>query len=567
MKKTFLYTVALAFVALFSSCNNKMGELSSDYFTVAPSVLELKAGKVDAVITAKFPEKYFDKKSTVTVTPVLVAATGEELQGTPVTYQGEKVKSNNKIVKYKAGGVTNQEVSFNYDEKYKKSALYVDFLVKRGKKEYKLPRVKVADGIITTCSLVGAESLTPAFAADKFEKSIQESYSAEIKFLIQQSNIRPSELKSAKLDTLLKKLEKAQTAKDQKVLSMQVLSYASPDGTQKLNAKLAEKRQESTKKYLKKEFKKKKIATAVDTKFTAEDWDGFQQLVQASNIQDKDLILRVLSTYSDPDKRDSEIKKISTVYTKLAQEILPQLRRSSMKVTLEVLGKSNEQILSILRDGGKDLSADEILYGATLTNSNEEKGKFYEILINKYPQDWRGYNNLGAIRFSVGDLKNASALFQKSYGIDSKNPETNYNLGLISLANKDYKNVVSYFGQSAGMGNKLTEAYGVMQIQLGNYSVASKTLMGTNSNATALAQLLLQDSTSASKTLAAIANPNATTDYLKAVIAARASDKDLALSNLKSSVSKDASMAKKASNDIEFAKFFTDATFLSIVKK
>lgn len=566
MKKIYYYMIAFSFIALFNSCSNKIGELTSEYFDVTPDVLELKAGKVDAVITAKFPAEYFNKKSTLTMTPVLVSASGEELIGTPVTYQGEKVKGNSQVIPYKEGATVTQSASFVYDEKFKIAELYLDFAVKAGKKEFKLPRVKIADGIITTATLVTAENLSPIFALDKFQKSIKQSYEAQIKFLIEQANIRNSELKSGELATLLSKLNDSKDSSKTKLEGIEVLSYASPDGSMELNTKLAEKRQIATENYLNKIIQKGKINANVNAKFTAEDWDGFQQLVQASNIEDKNLILSVLSNYTDPEQREIEIKKMSSVYSKLADEILPELRRSRMILTLDVLGKSDQQILDSIKSNIKSLTADEALYGATLVASNEEKAKIYQAVIENFPGDYRGYNNLGAIKFIEKNYTEAKSLFEKAFGILDI-AETNFNLGLVALVEKDFGKAASYLAKANGVGeSQIKEAYGVMQIAQGLYPEAATSLNNSKTNAGVLSQILVLDYNKATEVLKSIEKPDALTHYLKAIVGARTSDKDMTISSLKSAVSMNKEMAKMAIKDIEFAKFFTDEAFLAIVK-
>ncbi len=568
MRKIHYFLLTVLSAALFASCSSKIGDMPAEYFQVEPQVLELKTGKIDALVTAKFPPKFFAKKATLTITPVLVGENGKELTAASATYQGEKVKGNAQTISYKEGGNGTQAASFVYEDGFQKSGLYVDLAVKAGKKEYKLPRVKIADGVVTTPALVSAKNLTPSLGEDKFQKVIQQTYEAEIKFLIQQANVRESELKSQGIVAINNKLKESKNNQKETISGIDVQSYASPDGPQELNTKLAEQRQKNTVNYLNKELKKQSVKSEISTKFTAEDWDGFKQLVQASSIQDKDRILNILATYSDPDQREAEIKKMSSVYKGLAEDILPQLRRSKIKMTLDILGKSDQEILDLVQKDPKSLTADELLYAATLVTDKNAKAVDYQAVIDNYSQDWRGYNNLGYVKYLNGDYAGAASLFEKAYSI-SGNSNTNYNLALVALVNKDYTKASSYLAAAQTQGAAaadLAEARAVIQIYNGDYTGAVASTQGKNSDVAALSQILVNDYNKATATLNAVKNPDATTYYLKAIVGARTNAKDQVISNLKSAIAKDSSMAKKALNDIEFSKYFVDQDFLSIVK-
>ena len=367
MTKKLYLPLLVALVAVLTSCSSKMGELSSDYFTVTPQVLEAVGGKVPATINGKFPEKYFKKKAVVEVTPVL-RWEGGEAKGQPAVFQGEKVEGNDQTISYKAGGSYTMKTSFDYVPEMAKSELYLEFKAKVGKKEVTIPAVKVADGVISTSELVGQTlgSANPANGDDAFQRVIKEKYDANIMFLIQQANIRSSELKTAK--AFNEEVKNINEAANKKISNIEISAYASPDGGVELNTGLAENRQNNTAKVINKDLKKSKIEAAVDTKYTAQDWEGFQELVSKSNIQDKELILRVLSMYSDPEQREQEIKNISSVYSTLAEEILPQLRRSRLTLNYDVIGKSDEEIASLADSDAKQLNIEELLYAAALTN-------------------------------------------------------------------------------------------------------------------------------------------------------------------------------------------------------
>ena len=344
IKKLYL-PLLMALVVALSSCNKKMGELSSDYFTTTPQVLEAVAGKVPVTINGKFPEKYFNKKAVVEVTPVL-RWNGGEAKGQPAVFQGEKVEGNDQTISYKVGGNYTMKTSFDYVPEMAKSELYLEFNAKIGNKTVTIPAVKIADGVISTSELVEntLQNANPANGDDAFQRIIKEKHNANIMFLIQQANIRASELKTAK--EFNKEVAEVNEAANKKISNIEVSAYASPDGGVKLNTGLAENRESNTTKMLSKDLKKAKVDAPIDSKYTAQDWEGFQELVSKSNIQDKELILRVLSMYQDPEQREQEIKNISSVYKTLADEILPQLRRSRLTLNYEIIGKSDDEIAS-----------------------------------------------------------------------------------------------------------------------------------------------------------------------------------------------------------------------------
>lgn len=552
IKKLYLPLVALLVLAL-SSCG-KMGELSSDYFTTNPEVLEAVGGKVPVTITGKFPEKYFKKNAIVEVTPVL-RWNGGEAKSQPATFQGEKVQGNDQTIAYKAGGTYTMKANFDYVPEMAKSELYLDFKIKRGKKEYTIPSVKIADGVIATSELPTVGSANAAYAPDAFQRIIKQAQEAQIMFLIQQANLRASELKSAEMKDFNKKVVEVNgDTKNYKLNNIEVSAYASPDGGVKLNTGLAESRQNNAQKYLNKELKKGKINTQVDTKYTAQDWDGFQTLVSKSNIQDKDLILRVLSMYQDPEQRETEIKNISSVYKTLADEILPQLRRARLTANYDVIGRSDEEINEAFDKDAKVLSNEELLYAATLTSDNARKEAIYKKTTELYPSDARAYNNLGKMAYAAGDLAKAEGYFKQALSKNANSAEANTNLGLIELNKGNVANAENYLSKSTG-ADAANEALGNLYIKQGQYDRAVNAFGDVKTNSAALAQILAKDYNKAKNTLAAVKNPDAYTDYLMAIVGARTNNADLVKSSMAKVAQKDAALAAKAQIDREFAKY------------
>ena len=552
IKKLYLPLVALLVLA-FSSCS-KMGELSPDYFTTNPEVLEAIGGKVPVTITGKFPEKYFKKNATVEVTPVL-RWEGGEAKGQPATFQGEKVQGNDQTISYKTGGTYTMKASFDYVPEMAKSELYLDFKIKKGKKEYTIPSVKIADGVIATSELPTVNSANAAYAPDAFQRIIKQAKEAQIMFLIQQANLRASELKSDSLKAFHKQVVAvAGDTKNYKLNNIEISAYASPDGGVELNTTLAENRQNNTEKYMNQQLKKGKIETEVDAKYTAQDWDGFQELVSKSNIQDKDLILRVLSMYSDPEQRETEIKNISSVYKTLADEILPQLRRARLTANYDVIGRSDEEINAAFDTDAKVLSNDELLYAATLTNDNARKEAIYKKTVELYPNDFRAYNNLGMMAYANGDLATAENYFKQAASKNANAAEVNTNLGLIELTKGNVANAETYLSKSTG-ANTANEALGNLYIKQGQYDRAVQAFGDTKTNSAALAQILAKDYNKAKSTLSAVKNPDAYTNYLMAIVGARTNNADLVKSSMDKVKQQDAALAAKAQNAREFAKY------------
>ena len=562
-KKLYLPLLMAMVVALFSSCSKKMGELSADYFTVTPQVLEAVGGKVPATINGKFPEKYFNKKAVVEVTPVL-KWNGGEAKGQPATFQGEKVEGNDQTISYKMGGSYTMKTSFDYVPEMAKSELYLEFKATIGKKVVTIPAVKVADGVISTSELVNNTlgNANPALGEDAFQRIIKEKHDANIMFLIQQANIRSSELKTAK--EFNKEVANVNEAANKKISNIEVSAYASPDGGVSLNTTLAENRESNTTKMLSKDLKKAKIDAPIDAKYTAQDWEGFQELVSKSNIQDKELILRVLSMYQDPAQREQEIKNISSVYKTLADEILPQLRRSRLTLNYEIIGKSDEEIAKLASSNPSELNVEELLYAATLTNDPAKQEAIYTQATKQFPNDYRAFNNLGKLAYQAGNVDKAESYFKKAASVNAS-PEVNMNLGLISLIKGDKAAAETYFGKAAGT-KELGESMGNLYIAQGQYERAVNSFGDSKTNSAALAQILAKDYNKAKNTLAGIATPDAYTDYLMAVLGARTNNTSMLTSSLKSAVAKNPALAKKAATDLEFAKYYTNADFMSIVK-
>ena len=554
MRKSFLIASVLGCAAIMSSCS-KLGDLSADNFKVTPTPLEAVGGEVAATINGVFPEKYMKKKAVVTVTPVLKYEGGEAV-GQSATFQGEKVEGNGTEISYKVGGTYTMMTNFKYVPAMIKSDLYARFEAKLGKKTVSVPEVKIGYGVLSTSELLGRCTITASTAPDAFQRVIEQKQEANIKFLIGQANLRTSELSSVSIQDLVKILKEINDMQEERALqSIEVSAYASPDGSFDLNEKLAEKRQDVSSNYLGKQLKKINMDAEVDTKFTAEDWEGFQELVSKSNLQDKDVILRVLSMYQDPEEREQQIRNMSSVFTEIADGILPELRRARLIVNYEVIGRSDEQIIEQFAQDASKLSVEELLYGGNmLVEDATTRKQWYEKTIEIYPNDYRAYNNLAQLAIMEGNLTTAQNWLQKAKAVNAKASEVNANMAIIAIKNDDIQKAETLMGQASG-SDTFNEVLGNLNIAKGNFAQAQQNLAQTQTNSAALSQILNKDYAAAQKTLAAIKTPDATTSYLKAVLAARTSDTGALKSNLKVAIASDSSLKERAANDLEFAKY------------
>ncbi|WP_294786303.1 tetratricopeptide repeat protein [Prevotella sp.] len=552
MKKRNYLLLSAASVLFMASCS-KMGPLSADNFTVTPNPLESQGGKVAATVNGTFPEKYMKKKAVVTVTPELRYANGQVAKGQSATFQGEKVMGNDQTISYKVGGRYTMKTSFDYVPEMQKSDMYLTFDARKGKKVYNVPAVKVADGVIATSELYRRTlaSENGVIAPDTFQRVNAKKQEANIKFLINQANIRKSELKNNSVQEFIEMLKKINADREGfNVQNVEIQAYASPEGGVKFNDKLAGQRKNESEKYVKKTLKQTKVDAALDAHYTAQDWEGFQKLVAASNLQDKDVILRVLSMYEDPQEREQQIRNMSAGFQELANGILPELRRSRLIINYETIGRSDEQIKEQYKNDASKLSADELLYSATLDETPAKQEEIYKKTVEAYPNDYRAYNNLAALALAKGDKDAAQQYAAKAAQLGSDTPEAQANLGLISLINGNVQDAERAISKGTNSEN-VKAALGALNIAKGNYAQAESDFGKTASNTAALAQILNKNYAAAAKTLDKVENPNAMTDYLHAIAAARRGNKFAAASYLKEALQKDASLKEYADNDLE----------------
>ena len=554
MRKNLIFILSVCSVLAFTSCS-KMGPLSASNFTVTPNPLETKGGQVPATINGAFPEKYMKKNAVVTVIPELRYGNGQVAKGAGSTFQGEKVLGNDQMISYRLGGRYTMKTAFDFVPAMQKSDMYLTFSARRGNKKINIPAVKVAEGVVATSELYKQLLLSDGgcIAPDSFQRVNARKQEANIKFLVNQANLRRSELKNNSVKEFVAMLKRINADREKlNIRNVEVQAYASPEGGFSFNDKLAGKRQNTSEAYVKSQLKQTGVAAGIDAHYTAQDWDGFQKLVQASNIQDKDVILRVLSMYKDPEQREQQIRNMSEAFRELADGILPELRRSRLIINYETIGRSDEQIKTQYATDATKLSVDEMLYYATLEDNIAKKEEIYKRTAEYYDKDYRAMNNLATLAFMKGDEMEATRHLERALRVNPQAPEALANLGIMDLVNGNVKEAEVSIAKALGEQN-INVAIGSLNLAKGNFAQAEKDFENVNSNSAALAQLMNKNYAAAAATLDKVANPNALTDYLHAIVAARRGNKFAAESYLKEALKKDPSLKTYADNDLELS--------------
>ena len=542
--------LSVAVLAITSSCSSKLRPLTADQVKAEPQPLEVVGGKVPVTVHLTFPAKWFPKDATLTVVPIIRYQGGEKW-GTGTTFQGEKVYGNDRIVHYANGSNATVQFSIPYIPAMAKSELYLNLKGKQGSRTIQLPDLKVADGVIATEALATVAGVAPVIAPDGFQRIVKEAYDANIMFQIQQSNVRSSELTKDEVQEWQYTVQNAKETPNQEV-SVEVQAYASPDGGRELNEKLSASREKNTTTALKGRFRKEKMQdVAIDAHYTAQDWEGFKQLVEQSNFQDKDLVLRVLSMYPDPEQREREIKNISSVFSKLAEEVLPKLRRSRLIANVKIIGRSDDEIKKTLEKYPSALTVEELLYAATLTDDLQQQESIYKLTAQKYAKDYRAYNNIGTLYLQRENYVTAKRWFEQALK-QKDNAESKVNLGLIALKDGDVAKATSLIAEGSSLPG-VGQVLGYLYLSQGEYAKAQTAYGDYASNNAAVAQILNRDYSKVLSTLSAIAKPDATTEYLRAIIGARTNDSSAAIVALRRAIELDSTLTTRIANDLEFA--------------
>ena len=567
-------------VLVLTSCSalKKMKKNANQIsYQVVPEVLETHAGYVPVTIQGNFPEKYFNKKVKITAVPTLSYENGKT-EYESVTLQGEKVKDNAQVISFTDGGSFSFKGKVPYKEDMRKSDFNLNIKASKKKKSVNFEPFKIADGVIATSTMVVVdpkailgvqreENTTGKYDPniDEFQRVVPDEYTGNINYLINSAVVRNSELKKAEIEQLKKYTKEAYDNQKKELKGVNISAYASPDGKLDFNTKLSEKRQNTSSKYIKRALDKESVEAQLNTQFTPEDWEGFKDLMEKSNIQDKDLILRVLSMYSDPEVREREIKNISEAFTVLAKQILPQLRRAKVTANVEVIGKSDEEIAALAESNPSALNPAELLYASTLTNNKSKKLSIYKSFTEIYPNDWRGFNNYGMILTQENKYDEAKSYFEKAETLSS-DPIIKNNLGTVALFDGDKASAAEYFGAASGAGEEVNYNLGILAIENAEYGKAVQLLGNSDSSNAGLSKMLDNDNTGALKSLESISENTAAAEYLKAVVAARTAKENLMISSLTKAISMDSGLKAKASTDAEFIKYADNAKFMEIVK-
>ncbi len=569
-------------VVVLSSCSGlKKMKKNADQiqYKVSPEVLESHAGKVNFNIDTRYPAKYFSKKATIVATPVLKYE-GGSTNFTPASVQGESVKANNKVINYSSGGSVSYKDGVNYDKAMSVSELYVNITATQGKKSVDFKPVKLANGVIATSELV-ANYPKPILGVrreanttgkydpniDPFQRIVPDEMMADIRYLINKSDVRKEEVEKKEVIGLQDYTKKANTDEKIDLKRVEVAAYASPDGTIDLNTELASQRKETSTAFLAKKLKDAGVAIELKTKYTPEDWDGFRELMEKSNIQDKDLILRVLSMYNDPEVREREIKNLSQTFTDVANEILPQLRRAKMTTSVDLIGKTDEELKALVKSDPASLNPAELLYAATLFEDMDEQLSIYNSFIKIYPTDWRGPNNAGYILAKQGKYDAAKPLFESAETLKNAEPIIKNNLGAVALKNGDVSNAEALFGAAAGAGNEVNYNLGIVSMKKAEYDKAVKYFVKDDDVNSALANMMSGNNNAALQDLESFDKPDCfMKEYLKAVIGARTAKENLLFESLEKACGINPEMKVKASRDMEFARYFDNPKFKEITK-
>jgi tetratricopeptide (TPR) repeat protein len=566
---------------LFAGCSGlqKMKKNADQIdFNVTPEILEAHGGNVDVAIDGRFPAKYFNKKVTLVATPVLTYEGGETALES-VTVQGEKVDANNKVISYTNGGNFAYKDAAAYDDAMRVSDLEIRITASQGSKSLDFEPIKVADGVLATSELVinypspilgvqREKNTTGVYDPniDAFQRIVPDQYVADIHYLINSAYVRGTELNNEDVEKLYAYTKDAYEAERKELKGVEISAYASPDGELDWNTKLSQQRESSSNQVVARDLKKAKVEAELKTKFTPEDWDGFQEMMEKSDIQDKELILRVLSMYSDPEVREREIRNLSSAFTVVADEILPKLRRAKIAANVDLIGKTDEEIAALADSDPASLNPAELLYAATLTDDQNKKLAIYNSFVKVYPQDWRGPNNVGMVLAQQGKYGEAKPLFEKAEGLATDEPIIKNNLGAVALYEGDVAKAETLFGAASGAGDEVNYNLGIVALKKGEYDKAVQLFGDSDSPNVGLAKILAGDNNGALKSLEDCEWEGCfMKEYFKAIVGARTAKENLMYESLEKAVEMNPELKEKAASDLEFAKYWDDPKFQAIV--
>ena len=563
MKKKSIFQIVLGSAVLVavgcSSPNKMLKDAASVRYNVTPDPLEMKGDSVEISVNVVYPAKFFNKNAVMELTPVLKSDKASESYKT-VTLQGEKVQGNGGVISY-AGGSYTYTGKVPYSDDLLQSELMVDSKVTVKKKSVNLPSAKIADGVLATASLLKNEAL-PIVSENQFKRAEVLTSESEIVFQINNASVRSNELSKQSMKDMKSFAKNTEKDTTLTLKGVEIVGYASPDGPEDNNESLAKNRQAAAEKAL-----KGSVKGTFTSNYTAEDWDGFRQLMESSSIQDKDAILNVLSQYSDPVVREAEIKKMGVVYQEIADKILPQLRRSKIVVSAEKVGKSDEVLLQAgLGKSDVKLTEDEYLFAATIAENSNDAETILKNGATAYSNSWKIVNNLGCQQMEDGKLDDAQASFARADELSDGDKAVKNNMGVVAVKQGDLAKGYEYFEVAQGAGSEVKYNMGTVKVKEGDYPTAVEMFGSNKTFNAALAKLLAGDVDGALSVANEIEEPDASVDYLKAVIGARQKNYDMIMNNLKSAIDKDAAFKDRAKKDLEFADFSDDSAFEALVK-
>lgn len=561
MKSKFYLPILLAITGCSSE---QFGTLTQKEIVSDPKVLELVGNNVDMTLSGTFPDHYFPKHGVLTITPVLRTPQGD-IEGESMTFYGEDVKNPGiLIVPYNTGGAFTESQTIEYSPEMKQSELYAIFRAEINGKSVPIKQVKLADGIITTSSLVDVTEACPMVTHETLSGKTSSTGMGTIRYEIDKSKIRASQLESKDMIALVNTLKDLQKNTRSPQVSIEIFSTASPDGSPAINKKVSWQRNIAATTYMKSELKKFGLNIPIQTTILDADWEGLYNSILQSNLSDKTTIVENLKK-SNSNNRYKVLKKYINAHPNLFKnELLPPLRKSTITINTQTPGKSDEWLMTMMKNSADKLSLNDVLRGSSLLKNNDEKERSYLSIIKRYPRDWRAYNNLGALYIRMKKWDEAQNYLEQSHALQIT-PENDFNLGLIALHAKKYDEAENYFS-NLPVSTEWREAQGTIAIIMGDYSAAENFFGDIKSNNAGLSQILNKDYSKATITLEAISNPNDTTYYLKAVLGARTNNNNMVYNNLSKVHVLDESFADNARNDIEFSRYWKSCQFEGVLK-
>ncbi|GAB4374463.1 MAG: tetratricopeptide repeat protein [Salibacteraceae bacterium] len=573
MRTTYSALTLLAVATLFitTGCNplNKMNKKHGLVkYTLQPNPLEMHGDSVTINVSGRYPEKFFHKKAVANVKPVMLDQSGNVVKEfETIKLIGEVAEGEGTRISW-SGGSFNVSNQVPYESSMENVQLVIQVEAGYKTKTKTFDPVPIGKGTVVTPLLVQSDE-KPMLGKDNFTKVSPRKITAEIHYLIQSSYVRPEELRQDDINAVEAFLDKG-IKFEYEWKSVDVTSYASPDGETSLNENLAGDRAKTATQAMMGLFRKKKIEAGTKEALykknpKGEDWQGFKEKMEASNIADKEMILRILSMYSDDKKREQEIKNLAATYKVIAEEILPPLRRSVITINAEEKAKTDEELKKLVKENPAELTIEEILYTATLYNDLNDKLEVYKAAAKVHPGDWRGPNNIGWVYVQQNKISEAKAEFEKAVKLAPSEKVVLNNLGVVSRLMGDTKTAMSYYTQAKGAGKEVNYNIGIVQIMKGNYEDAVSNMSGFNTFNAALANVLNGNNEAALNIIeASDAKATALGYYLKAIIGARTNNQEMVVNNLKAAFEKDSSLKKKAANDAEFLDYRDNSAVSSL---